>query len=205
MTTLFDIQKLHNHTEKLAGEPAGSGSSPVQGQDGLPGTSRPPANEGTTSTPSPGGDGERQVMIAEANSPSRSHAATARPPSILVVDDEPLIRDLLSRYLELQGFRVLVAESGREAVQRYLNERGVGLVLLDVRMPGGLDGPATLAALRYLDPQVRCCFMSGDLGTYTAEEIVRSGALALFQKPLQLSELATSLRRLLASPARPNS
>jgi CheY-like chemotaxis protein len=120
---------------------------------------------------------------------------------ILVVDDEPLIRDLLSRYLELQGFHVLVAASGQEAVERYLKERSaVDLVLLDVRMPG-LDGPATLAALRCLDSRVRCCFMSGDLGTYTTEDLSRSGALALFEKPLPLSELARSLHRLLGSPA----
>ncbi|MBI1913450.1 MAG: response regulator [Planctomycetes bacterium] len=215
MTILFDSQKLPSRAEQLADEPAGSGSSPVPGQDLLPGTNRPSANEGlrqtaspsgkgvsgTASNPSPGGDGEIRAMIVEASSPSRSHAApAANPPRILVVDDEPLIRDLLSRYLESQGFRVLVAASGREAVERFRNERAVGLVLLDVRMPG-LDGPATLAALRCLNPQVRCCFMSGDLGSHTTKEIFHTGALALFEKPLHLSELAASLHRLLGSPA----
>jgi DNA-binding response OmpR family regulator len=141
-------------------------------------------------------------MIREAHSPSQTDVTPAmNRPGILIVDDESLIGDLLSHYLELQGFRVLVATSGREAVERYLNERAsLDLVLLDVRMPG-LDGPATLAALRCLDSQVRCCFMSGDLGTYSTEEILRSGALALFEKPFHQSELAGSLRRLLSSLA----
>jgi DNA-binding response OmpR family regulator len=68
----------------------------------------------------------------------------------------------------------------------------IDVVLLDVRMPDQ-DGPETLAALRELDPQVTCCFMSGDTGEYTEENLLDLGVVAVFQKPFRMSELARQL------------
>src|SRR5262249_45350297 len=78
-----------------------------------------------------------------------------------------------------------------EAYRRH--GRAVAAVLLDVRMPG-LDGPQTLAALRRLDPAVRCCLMSGEPGGYTAEELLRPGADGLPGQPVALGELAARVR-----------
>src|SRR4051794_9919088 len=85
-----------------------------------------------------------------------------RRTAVLVVDDEVSVRDVLRRFLEHAGFTVWAVAGGQEALELYDRHRNeIGLVLLDVRMTG-LDGPRTLAALRRIDPQVRCCFMSGD-------------------------------------------
>jgi len=73
-------------------------------------------------------------------------------------------------------------------------------VLLDVRMPE-MDGPQTLAALRSINPEVRCCFMSGHTGDYSAEQLLELGASHVFQKPFGLSELAWTLQRLLQAGA----
>jgi DNA-binding response OmpR family regulator len=67
-------------------------------------------------------------------------------PTVLVVDDEPHIREVLRRYLEAAGHRVLEAGSGEDALAT-LGEGGVDLVLLDVRLPG-IDGLETLRRLR---------------------------------------------------------
>ena len=126
------------------------------------------------------------------------------PQSVLIVDDEPAIRVLLERCCTLNGLQPLLAASGAEAVEIYRREgEKIGVVLLDVRMPG-MSGPATLEALRRLDPQVRCCFMSGDLGDYTAEELRQRGALHLFNKPLPLRDLIAALQAIVANPSAPS-
>ena len=115
-------------------------------------------------------------------------------PGILVVDDEPMVRSVLEMGLTRSGFTAWVAESGADAVALYQVHPGeIALVLLDVRMPG-LDGPQTLEALRELNPHVRACFMSGDLGDHDAVDLRRRGA-AFIAKPFHLSDLANLLRR----------
>lgn len=123
-----------------------------------------------------------------------------RPAGVLVVDDDGLIRSMLGTGLRQQGVRVWLAANGREAVEVYGRHAGeIDLVLLDVRMPG-LDGPQTLAALEKIDPRVRCCFMSGDTGTYTSRELLRPTVLRVFRKPFRLDDVAEVLAGLRAKP-----
>jgi CheY-like chemotaxis protein len=117
-------------------------------------------------------------------------------PGVLVVDDEHLVRVMLQLSLERSGFDVWLACNGREAIHLYRTHRDhVSVVLLDVRMPG-LDGPATLDALRDLNPDVRVCFMSGDTGAYEPEALRKRGAAHVIAKPFRLEELAKALLRL---------
>ncbi len=117
-------------------------------------------------------------------------------PRILVVDDDFVMRELLRRILQEQGFRVSLAGGGVEAVQIYQRHgKDIDLVLLDVRMPI-LDGPQTVKALQHLNPAVRCCLMSGGLGPSDAAELGRLGALRFFTKPFIASELVQVLRQL---------
>ncbi len=97
------------------------------------------------------------------------------------------------------GFSVFPASSGREAVEVYQRHHGnIALVLSDVQMPG-LDGPQTLSLLKKINPHVRCCFMSGDLDSYTEDGLLKLGAARVFQKPLQLATVAHTFRELLGS------
>ena len=72
--------------------------------------------------------------------------AGARPPRVLVVDDEAAIRDIVRRYLTAEGFEVAEAADGREALDR-LRALEPDLVVLDVVMPG-MDGLEVLRRLR---------------------------------------------------------
>jgi two-component system OmpR family response regulator len=104
-------------------------------------------------------------------------------PEILVVENEAAIRRLLDVVLRHYGFGVRLAASGQEAVKLYQRDHeAVTIVLLDVQMPG-LDGPGTLAALKRINPEVRCCFMSGHTGKYTSEELLALGAAHVIMKP----------------------
>jgi len=133
--------------------------------------------------------------------------ATSRACGVLVVDDEEMVRGVLNLGLRHDGFAVWLAANGEEAVALYRRHRAdIDVVLLDVRMPGP-DGPQTLAALRRFDPQVRCCFMSGDLGGHTEERLREGGAAAVLLKPFRLDDVARVLGELAsdgkASPADP--
>jgi DNA-binding NtrC family response regulator len=124
--------------------------------------------------------------------PQGPHPAP-RAHGILIVDDEAAVRGLLNIGMRQEGFAVWVAADGQEALDVYRrHQEAIDVVLLDVRMPG-LDGPHTLVALQALNPQIRCCFMSGELGSYTAERLHELGALAFFQKPFHLAETARVL------------
>ena len=112
---------------------------------------------------------------------------------ILVVDDDAAVRGLLEFGLRHQGFAVWLAANGPEALEQYRRHGAtIDVALLDVLMPG-LDGPQTLATLQELNPQVRCCFMSGDLGLYGEWQLQSMGAAAVFHKPFRLAEVAQVL------------
>lgn len=120
-----------------------------------------------------------------------------RPPTnpmVLVIEDEALVRTVLDKALLRHGFAVRLAASGEEAVALYQqHHENIALVLLDVQMPG-MDGPETLAALKKIKPEFRCCFMSGDTTKYPTEELLRMGACHVIPKPFtSLSQLTRML------------
>src|SRR5437879_5241869 len=127
-----------------------------------------------------------------AESPAAA-VATSRKCGILIVDDQACLRNIMGIGLRQEGFEVWLAANGREAFDLYqCHHETIDVVLMDVCMPG-LDGPETLAALQELNPQIRCCFISGSLDSCTAEELQNLGAAAVLQKPMHLTEVARVL------------
>ena len=122
--------------------------------------------------------------------PSAERHPAPRRPGVLVVDDEDCVRGALAAGLRREGYAVWLAADGQDGLAVYWSHHAdIDVVLLDVRMPN-LDGPQTLAALRELNPRVRCCFMSGNLGDYTESELRELGAAGLLHKPFPLAEVA---------------
>ena len=122
-------------------------------------------------------------------------------PGVLLAEDEPVVRDLLGVLLRSLGFAVWSAGDGREALELYSRYRdAIRAVLLDVHMPG-LDGPQTLAALRALDPEVACCFITGSAGAGEEERLRALGATAVLHKPCTPEELAGALREAMGAGA----
>ena len=141
------------------------------------------------------------TVMLPSRTPTHSRPTPERPAGVLVVDDEPLVRDVLAAVLTRAGFRVWLAASGLEALEFYRRDAHlIDLILLDVVMPG-LDGPATLLVLRTLNPNLLCCLMSGSMGNYTEEDLRGLGVRLLIHKPFNLAHLATTLRQLLNSAA----
>ena len=135
---------------------------------------------------------------------SQALAPEGQPPSssgtILVVDDEPMVRTTLQAMVEHCGFRVLLAADGEEAVAIFRAHAAeiVG-VLLDLSMPR-MDGAATLAALRQIQPEVKVILCSGYDESEATQRFTGQGLAGFLQKPYTLGKLKALLAGLM--PAR---
>ncbi|MGI5843013.1 MAG: hybrid sensor histidine kinase/response regulator [Candidatus Xenobium sp.] len=116
--------------------------------------------------------------------------------TILVVDDEELLRTLLTQILERHGFQVLQARDGQEALRVFQGLQRIDLVLLDLRMPR-MDGFETCQALRALDSKVPILMMSGHQDSSLVAGKATLGIQGVLQKPFQSGELRDLLRQVL--------
>jgi PAS domain S-box-containing protein len=116
--------------------------------------------------------------------------------TILLVDDEPLIRNLGRNILQRYGYRVLLASDGQEGVELYCSgQYAIDLVVLDLTMPR-LSGQDAFQRLVEYDPQVRVLFASGYSADHGCDQRdVR--VLGFVSKPYQPEELARSVREAL--------
>jgi two-component system nitrogen regulation response regulator NtrX len=103
--------------------------------------------------------------------------------SVLIVDDEPNIRRMVGALLASEGYEVRDAAEGAIGLQR-IAESCPDVVLLDLMIPGELDGLATLARLRETVPDVPVIMMSGKAGLSDAVKATKLGAFNFLEKPL---------------------
>ena len=124
----------------------------------------------------------------------------AAKPRILVVDDEPSMRDMLRIVLRRDGYDGVVAENGREALGVLERGERIDLLVTDVIL-SGMDGPELARRAVGLVPELPVLFMSG----YTDDEIVRRGLLQagqpFLQKPFTPEALASEVAELLKARA----
>src|SRR5690242_17444915 len=104
-------------------------------------------------------------------------------PSVLIVDDEPNIRRMVGALLGAEGYEVRDAQDGASGLQRAI-ESEPDVLLLDLMMPGDMDGMATLAKLREKLPDVPVVMMSGRAGLSDAVRATKLGAFNFLEKPL---------------------
>jgi PAS domain S-box-containing protein len=129
-------------------------------------------------------------------------AAVAKPGgTILLVDDEEIIRQMVGTMLEMFGFKVLLAADGLAALDLYrLHSSEIDCVLLDLTMPK-MDGEQTLFQLRQLNPQLRVIMSSGFGEQDISDKLLSKGVAAFIQKPYQMQQLEETIRRVLTVPA----
>jgi two-component system response regulator AtoC len=117
------------------------------------------------------------------------------PASILVVDDERLIRWALEQQLQREGYRVQSAETGTQALERAQAEPPE-VVLLDVRLPDG-DGLEILERIRARDPECLVIMMTAHGGVESAVRAMKLGAHDYLIKPVDADELKLTIRKAL--------
>ena len=108
-------------------------------------------------------------------------------PSILVVDDDPSVLEMLHDALDLWGFDVFLAKNGREGLQVLANQKVDG-ILVDMDMPV-MDGLTMLDELRWLGYPMPVVIMSGAVKVPSQHQRVEAGAQGFMSKPFSLSFL----------------
>jgi CheY-like chemotaxis protein len=134
---------------------------------------------------------------ASSPAPAKADGAT-----LLLVDDEPNLLNMLATALSCYGYKVLTAQNGPEAVEifrRHINE--ISLVLCDLTMPR-MDGWDTLSAMRKLSPDIPVILSSGYSEAQAMEGEHSEMPQAFLRKPYELKTLCGTVSRLLTSEAR---
>jgi len=107
--------------------------------------------------------------------------------SILIIDDDPLIRKTLSNHFSKDGFEVFMAENGREGLEKY-GEHFPDMVILDIRLPD-IDGLESLKRIRAKDKKALVIIITAYDDMKTMVEAIKSGAFEYLVKPLDFVEL----------------
>jgi CheY-like chemotaxis protein len=119
-------------------------------------------------------------------------------PKVLVVDDEPEIRKLVTAMLARNGYRVLSADSGENALRLFKSNPDTDLLLTDVVSPG-MSGPMIADQISALKPNIKVLFMSGYDGTQVVQRYVVERGYSLLTKPFSMEQLESKVRAVLST------
>ncbi|HKD08086.1 MAG TPA: response regulator [Bryobacteraceae bacterium] len=122
--------------------------------------------------------------------------ADPQPKTILVVDDEPEIRKLVTAMLTGHGYHVLTADTGENAVRILNNHPDIDLLLTDVVSPG-MSGPMIADEIAAIKPDIRVLFMSGYDNTQVVQRYIVEKGYSLLSKPFHREELVERIGDLL--------
>jgi len=143
----------------------------------------------------------RAARAAQPIEPEQDTALPRGSETILVVEDDPLVRDFVRAQLQGLGYTTLSAAYGAEALKIIAQDQTVDLLFTDVIMPGGVSGSQLAEAATAARPALRVLYTSG----YTDNAIAEQGQLLadtlLLTKPYRRAELARMVRRALDGPA----
>ncbi len=154
------------------------------------------------------GVGTIVAVYLPATPDARLETAAAAAPTaaaggrILVMDDEPLIREFYRRALSDLGYEVEAVSDGAIAVRRYrealATERSFRGVIMDLTVPGGMGGKAALAELRRVDPEVRAIVASGYSNDPVLAGFRAAGFVGALVKPFTITRLGDALEQVWA-------
>jgi DNA-binding response OmpR family regulator len=122
-----------------------------------------------------------------------------RPQSVLVIDDDPDMRHVLSDFLRHSGYRVVEAANGREGIFAAESER-IDVVIVDKEMPG-MNGLEVLSFFRFRRPKLPIIFITAFGGREDEEESRRRGAWRYIEKPFRVATVVDAVQSVLEKSA----
>ena len=133
-------------------------------------------------------------------SPSPEPVPAKRRPTVLVVEDNPSVRDVAAAMIEDMGYDVIIASSGAEGLQAITDRPEINLVLSDVIMAGGMNGPEMAQKALSVRPELKVLFMSGYApGSLRQMQQELPNAIDLVNKPFTRNDLTEKVRAALAA------
>lgn len=121
--------------------------------------------------------------------------ASARPPTVLIVDDEALVLMIAQDEFEDAGFRVLTASDGTTALALLAVNPDISLLFTDIRMPGDIDGWALARSGRQLRPDLPVIYATG----FTPDAPKMVDDALFFGKPYRLGSIVEAANRLIGA------
>ncbi|KAA3599126.1 MAG: PAS domain S-box protein [Calditrichaeota bacterium] len=122
--------------------------------------------------------------------------------TILVMDDDNLVREVIGNLFEMLGLEVFLAEDGEEAVEIYKNafeeNKTIDLVVTDLTVPGGMGGKDLIIELLKIDPKIKAVIISGYYNDPVMAHFEDFGFKGVIQKPFEMSELIDEVKRVLS-------
>lgn len=116
--------------------------------------------------------------------------------SILVVDDDPVIRRLLEQRLKKAKYNVDVAEDGYKA-EELLSKKRYDVVLTDLMMPGGIGGIEVLEIAKNIDQDIEVVLITAHSSVDTAVQAMKKGAIDYLEKPINFDELFLRIEKII--------
>ena len=117
--------------------------------------------------------------------------------TILIVDDEKLVRDVWNRFLSRQDYHVIESENGEEAVELFRQQnKEIDLIILDMNMPG-MGGIQCLNELQKINPDAPILISSGYFGESEAEIKKKHSTVRFVPKPIELKKMSLIVRQIL--------
>ncbi len=117
--------------------------------------------------------------------------------NILIMDDEEMIRTMLTTLLTILGHKVITSCDGSETIEKYQNS-SFDFVMLDITIPGGLGGIETIKQLKVIDPKIKAIVSSGYGNSPVISNYKDYGFCASLTKPYLLDELKTVIEKVMA-------
>ena len=139
-------------------------------------------------------------LPVESGSPSAEAGAAVatRPKRLLVVDDETMLRDILKNFLVQEGYEVVSAADGEEALNICSRPGAkIDAVILDMTLPG-IDGMETFDRLKEIDDQMKVVIATGDPYRQSVHDLMRRGAAGMLSKPFRPQHLSEVIKQVLA-------
>ena len=115
---------------------------------------------------------------------------------ILVMDDEEVVREVITELLTTYGYEVVAVSDGRQVLEKY-REQEFELVIMDLTIPGGLGGRETMKLLKEFDPRVKAVVSSGYANDPVVAEYEKYGFCGFLSKPYILEDLLQLLKKVL--------